>query len=122
MIADAQRLYANSIAKDPSSPWNAAGEAAFFAMFAAGKDLPMMSTVGRLTSPFKSGAQKAGELIKQMFVPGIAQDAAEHTDKDLAGEPVKRETNTFLSEPQSGIPVLRKKLPVASASHRKAPR
>ncbi len=111
MVADARRLYDEKI-RNGGDQWTARGEMAFFMMFAAGKDLPMMSTVGRLTSPFKSAGQKAGELLKNIAIFGGIQDLAAYQDKDAEGNPVKRKADTFVDQLKSGLPVLRKQLPV----------
>lgn len=110
MIADARRLYDKQLANG-GDQWTAKGEAAFFMMFSAFKDLPMMSTVGRLTSPYKGAGQKAGEMMKNMFIFGAAQDVAKAQDKDQSGNPIERRGDTFGDQIKSGIPGLRKTIP-----------
>lgn len=112
MIADARRVYDDQV-KRGGSPWVSGGEAGFFMMFSAFKDLPMMTTVGRLTSPFKSAGQKAGEMMKNMFIFGAVQDAAKATDTDSSGNPVKRREDTFVDQIKSGIPGARQTVPKA---------
>jgi hypothetical protein len=106
MMADARRLYDSEVKGNKNSPWSAMTESAFFAMFAGLKDLPAFSTVARLASPFKSAGQKAGEMLKNIFIPGAVQDiAAGNDDKDRAPK-------TFTQEIAAGIPVARKSVPV----------
>ncbi len=107
MIADARRTYDKQVKGHPENKWNALGEAGFFALFAGAKDLPAMSTIGRLTSPYHSAAQKAGEIVKNIVLFGALQDLAEATDSK------KRAPKTFIDEIKSGIPGLRQTVPEA---------
>ena len=99
MVADARRLYDKS-GGDMS-------ESAAFALMAPVKDLPAFSTIGRITSPYYSAAQKAGEIVKNIVVFGALQDAAEMMDDK------KRAPKSFMDEIKSGIPFLREQVPVA---------
>jgi hypothetical protein len=118
LIADASRLYDSEVKGNKNSPWSAASDAAFFAMFAGVKDLPAFSTVARLASPFKTAGQKAGEMVRNMFIFGGLQDIAAHADqpnltlaKFFTGTPTPRSPKTFVQEIESGIPVLRETVP-----------
>ena len=120
LIADAHRLYDKEVKDNPDSPYSNMTEAAFFAMFAGAKDIPSFATMGRLTSPFKSSGQKAGELARNIFVPGAVQDIAAKTDKPklslsrfLFDEPSKRTGKTFIDEIELGVPGLREKVPAS---------
>jgi len=102
MMADARRLYDSDVKGKKDNQWSAMSDAAFFAMFSGTKDLPAFSNIGRLASPFKSAGQKAGEMLRQMFIAGAVQDVAKAID------PAKgRQTKTFADEIKIGIPKVR---------------
>lgn len=106
MMADARRLYDLDVKGKKDSQWGAMSDAAFFAMFAGTKDLPAFSNVGRLASPYKSAGQKAGEMVRQMFINGAVQDVAAAIDPATG-----RKTKTFADELKVGIPKVRETLP-----------
>lgn len=104
LVADGKRLYDSKVKGNGASPWSAGGEAAAFTAMAGLTDLPAFATVGRLTSPFKSAAQKTGEMIRNMLIFGAVQDAAAQIDKDSSGNPIKRDPETIAEEVKMGIP------------------
>ncbi len=104
-IADARRLYDKEVRDHPESRWSAATEAAFFSMFSGAKDLPAFSTIARLSSPFKSAGAKAGELLRNMLIPGLVQDTASALDKK------DRTAKNFTEQMKMGVPGLRGQLP-----------
>jgi hypothetical protein len=104
-IADARRLYDAEVRNNPNNKWNAMTEAAFFAMISGVKDLPATSTISRLTSPFKSAAEKAGEMMRNIVIPGIVQDVAAGLDQK------ERRAKTFAEQMKMGIPRMRESLP-----------
>ena len=58
-----------------------------------------------------------GEFVKGLVVPQGVQTAAQMTDKDRKGEPVKRKADTVMEHVESGIPGLRQTLPKRKIDH-----
>lgn len=79
LIADSARVYDNEVRHNPNSKWANLGETGAFTMMAGIKDIPVFNTIGGLTSPFHTAGEKLGRIIRNMFVPGLAQDVAEKT-------------------------------------------
>ncbi len=114
LVADARRVYDREVKNNPHSPWSNLTETGAFTIFAGLRDIPGFSTIARLGSPFKTGGQKLGELLRNAVIPGGVQDAAKMMDKeDSKGKPVHRVTHNFADELKIGIPGLREEVPLS---------
>jgi hypothetical protein len=56
--------------------------------------------------------QFLAELVKSRLEPQLIQQIAEYMDKDEQGNPVKRKPENYLQTMESGIPILRKNVPI----------
>ena len=106
LVADARRLYDQEMQRNPDSKWANLTDVGAFSMMAGLRDIPMFGTIGRLASPYRSAGVKMGEMVRNMFVIGIAQDAARWLDND-----VERTPKNFIQAVQVGIPGLRSGVP-----------
>jgi hypothetical protein len=106
LVADARRLYDQKQQRSPDSKWSNLTDVGAFGMMAGLRDIPMFGTVSRLASPYRSAAVKMGEMVRNMFVIGIAQDAAKWMDNDT-----ERVPKNFIQAVQVGIPGLRSGVP-----------
>lgn len=105
LVADIRRTWDEAVKKNPDNKWNALTKASGFAVLANLNGVPMVRTIGNLVSPFKSGEQKAGEMIRNMVEFGVLQDAAEAMDGK------RRSPKNFTDQLKLGIPGLREQVP-----------
>jgi len=71
-----------------------------------------MDQVAKVFTP-QQRSEYFGELGKSLFVPSLVQFAAQQQDKNTKGEVNKRYPKTILQGIETGIPVLRKKVPLS---------
>jgi hypothetical protein len=110
IVADARRYYDEQTGPKGRSPLSTLPGVALFSLGALGSSLAPLSTGARLLSPFYSAEQKMGELLRNIFEPGVMQDVAEHFDKNENGDIIRREPKTVGEELESGIPGLREQV------------
>lgn len=77
-------------------------------------EVPFIGNVMEMSKAFnpQERQQYLGELLKSRLEPQLISQIAEHYDKDAQGNPIKRKPHTITQSLESGIPGLRKNVPV----------
>ena len=92
-----------------------AWEGIYAAGLGLGEQVPFIRETFELGKAFNLRQKGAfwGELAKSQLIPQALQWAAQQSDKDDAGEVIKRRPTTVLQHLEMGIPVLRQDVPKA---------
>ena len=90
------------------------GEGIYAGAMGLTEEVPFVREMAEVLKAFDTNQKGAfwGELGKSLMVPQALQWAAQHYDTDAQGNPVKRAPKTIAQHIETGIPVLRKEVPV----------